>query len=178
MPAMLILAAGAMGLVLVVPAVVAVGIRQEPSAQELTRQAPSVMARSARRLLGVYVRRPDPCVIPEKERGEPSPTALGPARQPDRHAPRRRTDGSAALHDVPIQDSHLGLREQVAATHSMRPDARGARRPSRVSSYPGPLSSLLMVRRRSTVRFRNGARVQRSNSNISNRPWGPFRGPR
>ena len=34
-----------------------------------------------------------------------------------------------------------------------------------------------MVRRRSTVRFRNGAPAQRNNSNISNRPWGPFRGP-
>jgi hypothetical protein len=34
-----------------------------------------------------------------------------------------------------------------------------------------------MVRRRSTVRFRNGAPAQRTNSNISNGPWGPFRGP-
>src|SRR2546429_4348713 len=34
-----------------------------------------------------------------------------------------------------------------------------------------------MVRRRSTVRFRNGAPVQRTNSNTSNRLWGPFRGP-
>jgi len=34
-----------------------------------------------------------------------------------------------------------------------------------------------MVRRRSTVRFRNGAPVQRTNSNTSNGPWGPFRGP-
>ena len=34
-----------------------------------------------------------------------------------------------------------------------------------------------MVRRRSTVRFRNGAPAQRNNSNASNGPWGPFRGP-
>src|ERR1039457_1035454 len=34
-----------------------------------------------------------------------------------------------------------------------------------------------MVRRRSTVRFRNGAPGKRHNSNTSNRPWGPFRGP-
>ena len=34
-----------------------------------------------------------------------------------------------------------------------------------------------MVRRRSTVRFRNGAPAQRNNSNSSNGPWGPFRGP-
>ena len=44
MPTMLILAVGAMGLVLVVLAVVVVGIRQEPPAQELTRQAPRLMA--------------------------------------------------------------------------------------------------------------------------------------
>src|SRR5437588_3811146 len=34
-----------------------------------------------------------------------------------------------------------------------------------------------MVRRRSTVRFRNGAPAQRTNSNRSNGPRGPFRGP-
>jgi hypothetical protein len=34
-----------------------------------------------------------------------------------------------------------------------------------------------MVRRRSTVRFRNGAPAQRNNSNSSNGPRGPFRGP-
>ena len=34
-----------------------------------------------------------------------------------------------------------------------------------------------MVRRRSTVRFRNGAPAQRHNSNLSNRAWEPFREP-
>ena len=34
-----------------------------------------------------------------------------------------------------------------------------------------------MVRRRSTVRFRNGAPAQRNNSNLSNRLWEPFREP-
>ncbi len=34
-----------------------------------------------------------------------------------------------------------------------------------------------MVRRRSTVRFRNGVPAQGNNSNISNRPRGSFRGP-
>jgi hypothetical protein len=72
MPAILILAVAAMGLVLLVLAVVIVGTRQEPSTQELSRQAPSVIAGLARRLLGVYVRRPDPSVIPDKERGEPT----------------------------------------------------------------------------------------------------------
>ena len=85
MPATFILAVAAMGLVLVVLAVA--GTRQEPSAHELmSRQAPSLIARLARRLLGVYVRRPDPTVIPGKRRGEPSHTAQGPVRQPDGHA--------------------------------------------------------------------------------------------
>ena len=59
MPTMFIVAVGAMALVLVVLAVVVVGIRQEPSAQELTGQPPRLIARLTRRLLGVYVRRPD-----------------------------------------------------------------------------------------------------------------------
>jgi hypothetical protein len=86
MPTILILAVAAMGLVLVVLAVVVVGTRQESSAHELTRQAPSLIARLARRLLGVYVRRPDPTVIPDKQRREPGHTAHGPVRQPDGHA--------------------------------------------------------------------------------------------
>ena len=86
MPAMLILAVAVMGLVLAVLAVVVAGIRQEPSTQELTRQAPRLIATLARRLLGVYVRRPDPSVIPDKRRRGPSRTAHGPARRPDRHA--------------------------------------------------------------------------------------------
>jgi hypothetical protein len=75
--AILILAAAAMGLVLVVLAVVIVGTRQEPSKQVLVSQAPSVIAGLARRLLGVYVRRPDPSVIADKERGEPTYAARG-----------------------------------------------------------------------------------------------------
>jgi len=85
MPAMLILPAAAMGLVLVVLALVVIGIRQEPPAQELTGQVPRLIARLARRLLGVYVRRPDPSAIPGQQRAEPSRTAHGPARPPDRH---------------------------------------------------------------------------------------------
>ncbi len=85
MPTILIFAVAAMGLVLVVLAAVVVGTRQESSAHELTTQAPNLIARSVRRLLGVYVRRPDPTVIPDK-RGEPSHTAHGPVRQPDGHA--------------------------------------------------------------------------------------------
>jgi hypothetical protein len=80
MPAMFILAAAAMGVVLAVLAVVVAGIRQEPSAQELTRQAPGLMARFARRLAGLHVRRPDPPAASGEQRGEPSQTAHGPAR--------------------------------------------------------------------------------------------------
>ena len=86
MPAMLILSGAAMGLVLVVLALIVVGIRQEPPAQELTGQVPRLIARLARRLLGVYVRRPDPSVIPGQRRAEPSHAAHGPARPPDGHA--------------------------------------------------------------------------------------------
>jgi hypothetical protein len=77
MPAMLILAAAAMGLVLVVLAAVVVGIRQEPSSQELTGQAPRLMARMTRRLIGVYVRRPDLPVIPARSAGSRARTAHG-----------------------------------------------------------------------------------------------------
>jgi len=85
MPATLILAATAMGLVLVVLALVVVGIRQEPPAEELTGHVPRLIARLARRLLGVYVRRPDPPAIPGRRHAEPGRTAHGPARPPDGH---------------------------------------------------------------------------------------------
>jgi hypothetical protein len=64
MPAMFILAAAAMGFVLAALAVVVAGIRQEPSAQALTRQAPRLMARFARRMAGLHVRSPDPPAVP------------------------------------------------------------------------------------------------------------------
>jgi len=40
--------------------VVVVGIRQEPSTTEMRRQPPTLLAALVRRLLGVWVRRPDP----------------------------------------------------------------------------------------------------------------------
>jgi K+-sensing histidine kinase KdpD len=82
MPTVFILAAAAMGLVLVMLAVVVIGIRQEPSSHELTGEAPRLMARMARRLVGVYVRRPDARAIPDKQR-EPSHRAHSPARRAD-----------------------------------------------------------------------------------------------
>ena len=86
MPTMFIFAIGAMGLVLVVLAVVVAGIRQEPPTQELTRQAPRLLASLTRRLLGVSGRWPDPSVITDQQRGEPS-HASDPARPSDRTPP-------------------------------------------------------------------------------------------
>ena len=47
------------GLVLILLAVVVAGIRREPPAAELNSRPPSVISAVARRLTGVYVRRPD-----------------------------------------------------------------------------------------------------------------------
>ena len=47
------------GLVLILLAVVVAGIRREPPAAELNSRPPSVISAIARRLIGVYVRRPD-----------------------------------------------------------------------------------------------------------------------
>jgi hypothetical protein len=47
-------------LVAILLVVVVAGIHREPSAAELTSRAPSQMASLARRLVGVYIRRPDP----------------------------------------------------------------------------------------------------------------------
>jgi hypothetical protein len=88
---MLIVAVAAAGLVLVVLAVVVAGIRQEPPAQELTRQAPCLMASLTRRLLGVYVRTPDPSVITDQLGREPG-HASGPARPPGRTRPAQIRD--------------------------------------------------------------------------------------
>ena len=70
----LLLAVGAaMVLVLVLLAVVVIGMKQEPSADELRRQAPSLMAALVRRVLGLSVRKPDPSV--DERNDEPCLTA-------------------------------------------------------------------------------------------------------
>ncbi len=72
----LILTVGAvMVLVLVLLAVVVIGIRQEPPADELSRQAPRAIAAWVRRLLGVYVRKPGPPWIPDEQDRQPSRSA-------------------------------------------------------------------------------------------------------
>jgi hypothetical protein len=48
-----------MAFVLVLLVIVVVGSRQEPPEDELAEQAPSLVAALVRRLLGVYVRKPD-----------------------------------------------------------------------------------------------------------------------
>jgi hypothetical protein len=70
----LVLAIGAvMVLVLVLLVIVVIGMRQEAPTEELNMQAPSLFAASIRRLLGVYVRKPDPNL--DERYGEPSLTA-------------------------------------------------------------------------------------------------------
>jgi hypothetical protein len=72
---------GVMVLVLVMLALVVVGIKQEPPAKELASRAPSVIAARVRRLLGVYVRKPDRLPEFDDDRGEPCFSAGDPPRR-------------------------------------------------------------------------------------------------
>ena len=58
-----------MVLVLVLLAIVVIGMRQEPPTEELSMQAPSLLTASIRRMVGVYVRKPDPRL--DERHGEP-----------------------------------------------------------------------------------------------------------
>ena len=70
----LVLAVGVvMVLVLVLLAIVVIGMRQEPPTDELNMQAPSLFAALVRRMVGVYVLKPDPG--PDQRHGELFPTA-------------------------------------------------------------------------------------------------------
>jgi len=55
----LILAGCAAVFVVLLLVIVIIGIRQEPPVEELGEQAPSLIAAFVRRLLGVYVRKPE-----------------------------------------------------------------------------------------------------------------------
>jgi len=55
----LILAGCPAAFVVLLLVIVIIGIRQEPPVEELGEQAPSLIAAFVRRLLGVYVRKPD-----------------------------------------------------------------------------------------------------------------------
>ena len=68
--AILLLAVGAvMVLMLVLLVIVVIGMRQEAPTEELNMQAPSLLAASVRRLLGVHVRKPGPSL--DERHGEP-----------------------------------------------------------------------------------------------------------
>jgi len=54
--------------------IVVIGIRQEPPTEELSGQAPSLIAAFVRRLLGVYVRKPDS--PPKLDQGDKDHAAL------------------------------------------------------------------------------------------------------
>jgi hypothetical protein len=59
-------------LVAVLLAIVVIGVRHEPQTEELSEQAPSLIAAFVRRLLGLYVRKPDsPAVWKSPTRSEP-----------------------------------------------------------------------------------------------------------
>jgi hypothetical protein len=58
--ALIVLVIAASALVLILLVVVVVGSRREPLHAELSSRAPSPMAGLARRMVGAYVRRPDP----------------------------------------------------------------------------------------------------------------------
>jgi hypothetical protein len=66
-------------LVLVLLAVVVVGIKQEPPAEEMTSQPPNAITAWVRRLLGVYVRKPDRPSALDEDRGEPCLTGWDPS---------------------------------------------------------------------------------------------------
>jgi hypothetical protein len=61
-------------LVVLLLIIVIIGIRQEPSLEELGEQAPSLVAAFVRRLLGVYVRKPDS--PPKLDRGDKAYASL------------------------------------------------------------------------------------------------------
>jgi hypothetical protein len=83
----LFLAVGSvMVLVLVLLAVVVAAIKQESQAEGLTSQAPNAIAAQVRRLLGVYVRKPDQPSADDDDHREPCHTAWEPPRWPAGHA--------------------------------------------------------------------------------------------
>lgn len=71
-----------MVLVLVLLAVVVAGIKQEPPTEELTSQPPNAVTAWVRRVLGVYVRKPEQRPTRDEDCGEPCLTARNPVRWP------------------------------------------------------------------------------------------------
>lgn len=79
---LLLAVGGVMVFVLVLFAVVVAAIKQEPQGQELTSQPPSAITAWVRRLLGVYVRKPDQPAAVDEGRRKPCLTAWEPPRWP------------------------------------------------------------------------------------------------
>jgi len=118
-----VMVGGAMMLVLVVLAVVVVGIKQEPSAQELSSRAPSATTAWVRRLIGVYVRKPDQSRAFHEDRGEPPITAWNPP--PGQEGPRNKGAGNHGLErDITIQSSKLGSRIRSFVPRPPTPDRK------------------------------------------------------
>ena len=70
-------------LVVLLLVIVVIGIRQEPLTEELSWQAPCLIAAFVRRLLGVYVRKPDsPPKLDQDDKGHASLLA-GPMDKPN-----------------------------------------------------------------------------------------------
>ncbi len=80
---LLLAVGGLMVFVLVLLTVVVAAIKQEPQAQELTSQPPSAITAWVRRLLGVYVRRPDQPPTIDEDRREPCLITWKPPRWPE-----------------------------------------------------------------------------------------------
>ena len=83
-------------LVLVLLAVVVVAIRQEPRDTEMRNVAPSLIAVVVRRLLGVYLRRPD---SPSRQ----PPRSGQPPRGPRRQAVRQAEGGEKPLQAYTVE---------------------------------------------------------------------------
>ncbi len=85
--ALILIVCVVVALVLGLLAVVVVAIRQEPRDTELDYMAPSLIAVVVRRLLGVYVRRPDPpadSICWQEEWSPDMPPATARSRPPSR----------------------------------------------------------------------------------------------
>jgi hypothetical protein len=82
--AILILIGSVTVLLALLLAIVVIGVRHEPQTEELSEQAPSLIAAFVRRLLGVYVRKPDSSAVWKSSRqseplgpNAPDPDVLG-----------------------------------------------------------------------------------------------------
>ena len=114
---------GTIVVVFVLLVVVVIGIKQEPSAEELTSQPPNAITAWVRHLLGVYVRKPDQPPVHYDDDREPCLTAWEPpAGQKD-----PRNEGLSAV--TPIRTSRSSAASPTATMdHAMHPTIPGSRK--------------------------------------------------